>query len=91
MRHVSPAVITVDEGSPVRLEFQIAVSSNGATWFSEGIEFFFTNVNGERNFVEFSPNLDGYPQNYVMELESVTHSDAGNYTASVFSKLLIIF
>ena len=79
----------MNEGDPARLEFQVAVDSNGNTWDSDNILFFFSNdIDNDRNGNQVSFVVDSalFPQNYVRNFESVTRADAGVYTAQVLGE-----
>lgn len=79
---VSPAIVTIDEGDPARLEFQIAVDSNGNSWNNEGVLFYFTSkLTQEISQVNFIADLSDFPQNYGRNISTVSRNDAGIYTA----------
>ena len=74
----------MDERDPARLEFQIAIDSNGNSWTDQGVLFYFrsklTQENNQVGFVRDSPN---FPQNYGRNISTVTRNNAGIYTAIV--------
>ena len=82
VRRVSLPVVTVLEGDPVRLEFVVAVDSNGNTWNREVESFTFTNTQQQRS-ADFEVYSSDFPQNYALDIASVYRSDEGMYTASV--------
>ena len=86
MRRVSLPVVTVLEGDPVRLEFVVAVDSNGNTWNREVEGFTFTNTQQQRRRADFEVYSSDFPQNYALDIASVYRSDEGVYTASVQGK-----
>ncbi len=55
VERITPASVTVLEGEPLRLEFRIAINSNGFVWSEEGIQF--TLPNGD-----FQMNTDSPPR-----------------------------
>ena len=79
----------MDEGDRARLEFQIAVNSNGNTWDTDDILFFFSNnIEDDRNRNEVSFVVDSamFPQNYARNFTSVSREDAGVYIAEIFGE-----
>ena len=83
MKRVSLPVVTVAEGDPVRLEFVVAVDSNGNTWDDEETSFTFTNTQQEMSSVDFQVYSSNFPQNLALDIISVDRSNEGTYTASV--------
>ena len=83
MRRVSLPVVTVAEGDPVRLEFVVAVDSNGNTWNDDETIFTFTNAQQQRSRTDFQVYSSNFPQNFALDIMSVDRSDEGMYTASV--------
>ena len=83
VRRVSLPVVTVLEGDPVRLEFVVAVDSNGNSWNREVEIFTFTNTQQQRMRADFEVYSSDFPQNYALDIASVYRSDEGVYTASV--------
>ena len=90
VRRVSLPVVTVSEGDPVRLEFVVAVNSNGNTWIREVESFTFTSTQQQRRGVDFEVYSSTFPQNYALDIASVSRSDEGVYTASVRGILIIL-
>lgn len=82
---ISPAVVSALEYDPTRLEFRIAIQSNGNSWDTEDIIFLFTSSGSrtaDRNAqVFFTVANDEFPQNYVYSIEEVDRSQDGLYTA----------
>ena len=83
VRRVSLPVVTVLEGDPVRLEFVVALDSNGNTWDDEETIFTFTNLQRQRSSVDFEVYTSDFPQNLALDIVSVDRTDEGTYTASV--------
>ena len=90
VRRVSLPVVTVSEGDPVRLEFVVAVDSNGNTWMRDLESFTFTSTQQERRRADFEVYSSDFPQNYALDIASVSRSDEGVYTASVPGTLIIL-
>ena len=79
----------MDEGDPARLEFQIALNSDGNTWNTEAISFFFSSNNdndGGRDEVSFLVDSIMFPQNFARNFTSVSREDAGLYITQVFGE-----
>ena len=90
VRRVSLPVVTVSEGDPVRLEFVVAVNSNGNTWIRDVGSFTFISTQQRRREVDFEVYSSDFPQNYALDIASVSRSDEGVYTASVQGILIIL-
>ena len=85
MARISPAVVSALEYDSTRLEFRIAIQSNGNSWDTENIFFLFTSSESGRNSrddqVFFAIANDEFPQNYVYSIAEVDRSQDGLYTA----------
>ena len=90
VRRVSLPVVTVSEGDPVRLEFVVAVNSNGNTWIRDVGSFTFISTQQRRREVDFEVYSSDFPQNYALDIGGVSRSDEGVYTASVRGILIIL-
>ncbi len=104
IERISPASVVVLEGEPLRLEFRIAVDSDGITWNEEGIRFIFQPTFGR--FITDNPRrrrqspppipqmpmfqveTPEYPQNYILDFSVISRYDAGVYTATATGMLL---
>ena len=90
VRRVSLPVVTVSEGDPVRLEFVVAVNSNGNTWIRDVGSFTFISTQQRRREVNFEVYSSDFPQNYALDIGGVSRSDEGVYTASVRGILILL-
>lgn len=86
---LSPQLLTVNEGDPARLEFIVAINSDGSIW-DEGssINFYMVTSDGEpvsllRSFFVLD---EEFPQNYVLDITTTSRRDSGNYTARATSE-----
>ena len=90
---VSPQILNINEGDPTRLEFIVAVNSDGSTWDQEdSVGFFLVNSVGESKtqlFETFTIRSEEYPQNYVFEIPVTSRYHSGNYSARGTSKLVL--
>lgn len=85
MERISPAVVSALEYDPTRLEFRVAIQSNGNSWDTEDIIFLFASSEPQTrdrdDQVFFTVANDEFPQNYVYSIEEVDRSQDGLYTA----------
>ena len=88
---VSPVELSVIEDSPVMLEFQIAVNSDGNTWDNDDVYFsFISGVDAEVS-VPFSVRGPEFPQNYIYSIQQVDRSQEGQYFAFAPRTYMYIF
>ncbi len=104
IERISPASVVVLEGESLRLEFRIAVDSNGNSWNEEGIRFTFQPTFGRfitdnprrrrqspppiSQMPMFQVETPEYPQNYILDFSAISRYDAGVYTAIATGMLL---
>ena len=83
----SPAVINVIEGNSAKLDFKIAIQSNGNCCRKDGIEFTFipsgVHEMREEEQVQFTVADEDFPQNWVYYIANVDRLHDGVYTAHV--------
>ena len=88
---VSPQSITVIEDSSTKLEFMIAVDSDGHTWNKENIYFRYSSLMIDvEDSLSFSVCDVLFPQNYCYTIDRVDRSQEGVYTAFASSKYLFL-
>ena len=73
----------------MRLEFQVAVDSNGNYWSTDTIDFYVI-AGDEMEFAEFTVYSPEYPQNYALDYAVVSRIHAGTYIARAQSEFCVI-
>ena len=89
IEHVSPSVVNVNEGDSAKLEFKIAIQSNGNNWRKDGITFTFLSSHQLRTtekHVQFTVTNKDLPQNWVYHIDDAYRTHEGVYSAHVSCK-----